>query len=210
MRLNFSHCGPIEEPQTRQAIRHAVQAVNLLNLAASSGTLATINSQTSCGILCCGAKLDHLFSRAATHRRAFSDPGVYYKPGSLKARLCVAGAKEMVEFCSQHKIPHEVCGKLIAATSSIRAARLEDLLLNGVANGLAGLRLLDRAAMRRIEPHAGGVRALHVPSTGITDYAAVAAKYAEIAKGRGTEIRTGAPVCGFDRSQDASAKIATR
>ena len=75
------------------------------------------------------------------------------------------------------------------ATSSDEAARLEDLLLNGVANGLAGLRLLDRAAMREIEPHAGGVRALHVPSTGITDYAAVAAKYAEIAKGRGTEIK---------------------
>jgi len=92
--------------------------------------------------------------------------GVYYKEGSLKARLCVAGARAMVEFCTRHGIPHEVCGKLIVATNSEEAARLEDLLARGVANGLEGLRLLAREAMLEIEPHAGGVRALHVPSTG--------------------------------------------
>jgi len=91
----------------------------------------------------------------------------------------------MVEFCTRHGIPHEVCGKLIVATNSEEAARLEDLLARGVANGLEGLRLLAREAMLEIEPHAGGVRALHVPSTGITDYAAVTAKYAEIARQHG-------------------------
>src|SRR5208282_2202183 len=122
----------------------------------------------------------------------------------LKARLCVAGAREMVEFCSRHGIPHEVCGKLIVATNPEEAARLDELLARGVANGLEGLRLLERAAMLELEPHAGGVRALHVPSTGITDYAAVTAKYAEIATGLGAEVRTGAGVVGFGRSHEGA------
>jgi L-2-hydroxyglutarate oxidase len=123
------------------------------------------------------------------HNSGVIHSGVYYKAGSLKARLCVAGAREMVEFCARHGIPHEVCGKLIVATKLEESTRLDDLLARGVANGLEGLRLLGREAMLEVEPHVGGVRALHVPSTGITDYAAVAAKYAEIAVGRGTEVR---------------------
>jgi (S)-2-hydroxyglutarate dehydrogenase len=136
------------------------------------------------------------------HNSGVIHSGVYYKAGSLKARLCVAGAREMVGFCSQHGIPHEVCGKLIVATNSEESARLDDLLVRGVANGLEGLRLLSREAMLEFEPHVGGVRALHVPSTGITDYAVVTAKYAEIAVGRGAEVRTGAGVVGFDRSSE--------
>ena len=138
------------------------------------------------------------------HNSGVIHSGVYYKEGSLKARLCVAGGREMVGFCTRHGIPHEVCGKLIVATNSEEAARLEDLLARGVANGLEGLRLLAREAMLEIEPHAGGVRALHVPSTGITDYAAVTAKYAEIATQHGAEVRTGAEVVGFDRSGSTS------
>lgn len=134
------------------------------------------------------------------HNSGVIHSGVYYKPGSLKARLCVEGAREMVSFCSRHGIPHEVCGKLIVATNADEALRLDDLLARGVANGLSGLRLLDRAAMLEIEPHVGGVKALHVPSTGITDYAVVATKYAEIAKEHGAELITGALVSGFDRS----------
>jgi len=136
------------------------------------------------------------------HNSGVIHSGVYYKARSLKARLCVAGAREMVEFCLQHGIPHEVCGKLIVATDSEEAARLDELLARGVANGLVGLRLLSREAMLEIEPHVGGVRALEVPSTGITDYAAVTAKYAEIAAGRGAEVKTGAGVVGFDRLGD--------
>ena len=134
------------------------------------------------------------------HNSGVIHSGVYYKAGSLKARLCVAGAREMVEFCSRHGIPHKVCGKLIVAINSEEAARLDELLARGVANGLEGLRLLGREAMLEIEPYMGGVRALHVPSTGITDFAAVATKYAEIAVGRGAEVKTSAGVVGFDRS----------
>ncbi len=103
------------------------------------------------------------------HNSGVIHSGVYYQAGSLKARLCVAGAREMVEFCARHGIPHQVCGKLIVAANPEEAARLDDLLARGVTNGLEGLRLLSREAMLEIEPHVGGVRALHVPSTGITD-----------------------------------------
>jgi (S)-2-hydroxyglutarate dehydrogenase len=142
-------------------------------------------------------------SHQTGHNSGVIHSGVYYKAGSLKARLCVDGAREMVAFCSRHGIPHEVCGKLIVATNSSEAAQLDDLLARGVANGLEGLRLLGREAMLEIEPHAAGVRALHVPSTGITDFAAVAAKYAEIAAANGVEIKTNAGAVGFVRSGNA-------
>jgi (S)-2-hydroxyglutarate dehydrogenase len=144
-------------------------------------------------------KEDGLARHQTGHNSGVIHSGVYYKPGSLKARLCVAGAREMVEFCAQHGVPHEVCGKLIVATNAAEAARLDELRARGEANGLSGLELLDRDAMREIEPHAGGVRALKVPSTGITDYALVTAKYAEIAAARGVEVKTGAGVVGFGR-----------
>ncbi len=143
------------------------------------------------------------------HNSGVIHSGVYYKPGSLKARLCVAGAREMAEFCSQHEIPHEVCGKLIVAVDADEVPRLEELHARGVANGLQGLRLLSHDEMREIEPHAGGVRALYVPSTGITDYAAVASKYAEIAVERGVRLMTNAGVFGFQRSANEVA-IRTR
>src|SRR5258708_146203 len=139
------------------------------------------------------------------HNSGVIHSGVYYKAGSLKARLCVVGAREMVEFCSRHGIPHKVCGKLIVATDSGEAARLDELLARGMVNGLEGLRLLGREAMLEIEPHVGGERALYVPSTGITDFAAVAAEYAEIASGAGAGSKTGAGVVGFDRSSGAKS-----
>src|SRR6202047_2594606 len=115
-------------------------------------------------------KEDRVARHQSGHNSGVIHSGVYYKAGSLKARLCVAGAREMVEFCARHGIPHKVCGKLIVATNLEEAARLDELLARGVANGLEGLRLLGREAMLEIEPHVGGVRALHAPSAGVTDY----------------------------------------
>ena len=131
------------------------------------------------------------------HNSGVIHSGVYYKAGSLKARMCVAGAREMVAFCAQHGIPYEVCGKLIVATTAEEDARLDDLRARGEANGLTGLQILAGAAMREIEPHIGGLRALKVPATGITDYSVVTAKYAEIAASRGVEVKTSAGVVGF-------------
>jgi (S)-2-hydroxyglutarate dehydrogenase len=136
------------------------------------------------------------------HNSGVIHSGVYYKEGSLKAKMCVAGAREMVDFCSRHAIPYEVCGKLIVATTPGEAERLDGLLARGIANGLEGLQLLERDAMRQVEPNVGGLRALHVPSTGITDYAMVATKYAEIAARHGADVKTNAAVFGFKHSAD--------
>lgn len=156
-------------------------------------------------------KEDGLARHQTGHNSGVIHSGVYYKTGSLKARLCVAGAREMVDFCAHHSIPYEVCGKLIVAIDSEESARLDGLRARGEANGLTGLRLLDRSAMREIEPHVGGLRALQVPSTGITDYALVTAKYAEIATARGAEIKTNAGVIGFGKSgNDVVAKTRAR
>jgi L-2-hydroxyglutarate oxidase LhgO len=108
----------------------------------------------------------------------------------------------MVEFCARHGIPHEVCGKIIVAINSEEAERLEGLRQRGEANGLTGLERLTPEAMREIEPHVAGVQALKVPSTGITDYAQVARKFAELAAARGAELKTGAGVVGFRNASD--------
>jgi (S)-2-hydroxyglutarate dehydrogenase len=145
-------------------------------------------------------KEDGLARHQTGHNSGVIHSGVYYKAGSLKARLCVAGAREMVEFCAQHGIPYEVCGKLIVATKPEEVPRLDDLLARGQANGLTGLEIVEGEAMREIEPHVGGLRALKVPSTGITDYALVTAKYAAIAGSRGVSVKTAAGVTGFSRA----------
>lgn len=155
-------------------------------------------------------KEDGIARHQTGHNSGVIHSGVYYKAGSLKARLCVLGAREMVDFCAQHAIPHEVCGKLIVATSAEESSRLDDLLARGIANGLEGLRLLSRGEMMEFEPHVGGVRALLVPSTGITDYSAVTAKYAAIATDKGAEVKTGAGVIGFTREGRGQVVVRTR
>src|SRR5713226_9090565 len=100
----------------------------------------------------------------------------------------------MVEFCREHNLPHEVCGKVIVATSEEEIPRLKVLWERGQANGLAGLRMLQKEQLREIEPHCSGVLGVLVPSTGITDYAAVSRKYAEIVAAQGGTVSTGTEV----------------
>jgi L-2-hydroxyglutarate oxidase len=133
------------------------------------------------------------------HNSGVIHSGIYYKPGSLKARLCVEGAVAMVEFCRKHDLPHEICGKVIVATSEEEIPGLKALLERGQANGLAGLRLLQQEQLREIEPHCGGLLGLQVPGTGITDYAAVCRRYAEIVSIQGGTISTATEVRGMAR-----------
>jgi L-2-hydroxyglutarate oxidase len=135
-------------------------------------------------------KEDRVGQHQSRHNSGVIHSGVYYKPGSLKAKLCVTGATAMVEFCREHGIPHQICGKVIVATHQEEFSRLEELRRRGEANGLTGLRSIGLEELREIEPHASGLRALVVPSTGITDYEAVCGKYAEIIGGRGGTILT--------------------
>ncbi len=109
----------------------------------------------------------------STHNSGVLHAGLYYRPGSLKARLAVEGIREMTAYCREKNIPHEICGKVVVAVDESEVPRLRELEKRGQANGLTGLRRLDRDSLRALEPHAAGVAALHVPEEGIVDYAAV-------------------------------------
>ncbi|MFL6302179.1 MAG: L-2-hydroxyglutarate oxidase [Candidatus Sulfotelmatobacter sp.] len=120
--------------------------------------------------------------------------GLYYKPGSTKARLAVQGIRRMVKFCLQHDIPHELCGKIVLATDESELPALHALLERGRANGLDGLQWLRREQIAEFEPHAAGVAALRVPQEGIVDYTAVADAMAREIQTRGGEVRFSAEV----------------
>jgi len=142
-------------------------------------------------------KEDRVGKHQTGHNSGVIHSGIYYKPGSLKARLCVEGARAMVEFCGQHNIPFEICGKVIVATSEEEFPRLQTLLERGEANGLSGVRPLNGEQIREIEPHCSGLRGIYVPATGITDYAAVSEKYAEVVAQQGGTVSVGTKVTGF-------------
>jgi len=127
-----------------------------------------------------------------SHNSGVLHCGLYYKPGSTKARLAVAGIRQMVEFCRDNQIPHEVCGKLVVAADESELPRLKGLLDRGAANGLEGLRWLPRDEMREIEPHVGGVAGLRVPQEGIVDYPRVCEVMVEKLAQRGIEVVTNA------------------
>lgn len=118
--------------------------------------------------------------------------GLYYKPGSLKARNCVEGREALYAFCGEHGIPSERCGKVVVATREDEIPRLDDLEKRGRANGLQGLRRLKCEEIREYEPHASGIDGLLVPDTGIVDYTRVTETFAEILRGNGGEICLGA------------------
>jgi L-2-hydroxyglutarate oxidase len=109
----------------------------------------------------------------STHNSGVLHAGLYYKPGSLKARMAVTGIRQIVAFCQEHGIKHEICGKLVVATTEEEIVRLRALHERGRQNGLAGLTWLEGDAMREIEPHAGGLAGLRVPEEGIVDYRGV-------------------------------------
>jgi len=120
--------------------------------------------------------------------------GLYYKPGSLKARNCVEGREAMYRFCAEHGIPHERCGKLVVASGPGELPALEELERRGRANGLQGLRRLGPEQLKEYEPAVAGIAGLHVEETGIVDYTAVTEAFGRVVGERGGEIRLGARV----------------
>jgi L-2-hydroxyglutarate oxidase len=131
--------------------------------------------------------------------------GIYYRPGSLKAQLCVAGARELYEYCDEHGIRTERSGKLIVATAEDELDALAELERRGLKNGVPGLRRVQAADIPEIEPHATGVAALHSPATGVVDFAEVAASYAGDLATRGGVVITGCSVETLEPTGDAIA-----
>ena len=120
--------------------------------------------------------------------------GLYYKPGSLKAKNCIHGYKLLIEFCNQHGVPYELCGKIVVATEENELPLLQNLFARGEQNGLHGFKMLTASGLKEFEPHVTGVGGFFVPQTGIVDYKLVAEKYGDLIKKSGGEIRLGEKV----------------
>lgn len=136
------------------------------------------------------------------HNSGVLHAGLYYKPGSRKAKLAVRGIRQMIVFCQKHSIAHEVCGKVVVANSDEEIPRLKNLLDCGIANGLQGLRWLSRDELLEIEPHAAGLAAVHVPEEGIADYPAVCRALVEEIRAQGGEVLTRTEVRAIHRDAD--------
>jgi L-2-hydroxyglutarate oxidase len=136
------------------------------------------------------------------HNSGVIHSGLYYKPGSAKARNCAEGRELMYRFCAENGIPHDRCGKLVVATEERELPALAELERRGAANGLRNVRRLSAAEMREIEPHVAGIAGLRVEETGIVDYKAVAATYAAKITAAGGQVRTSTKFLRCQREAD--------
>lgn len=139
-------------------------------------------------------KEDRVAAHQTGHNSGVVHAGIYYRPGSLKAELCTRGKAMLREYCAERRIPYDECGKLVVAVDEDDVARLDDLEARAAENAVPGLRRLDAAGIREIEPHAAGLAALHSPYTAITEFTRIAEAFADDIAGAGGEIRLSFPV----------------
>ncbi|MBM3139488.1 MAG: L-2-hydroxyglutarate oxidase [Chloroflexi bacterium] len=142
--------------------------------------------------LCVLEKGATVAAQQTSHNSGVIHSGIYYRPGSLKAELCVQGRAALIRYCDEHGIPYELCGKLIVATRPGELPRLEALAERATANGVQGHEMIGPERVREIEPHVVALRALWVPSTGIVDFARLAEAYADDVRAAGGEVVLGA------------------
>jgi L-2-hydroxyglutarate oxidase LhgO len=138
------------------------------------------------------------------HNSGVLHSGIYYAPGSLKAKLCVQGQRELYAYCEQKGIPTDRCGKVIVASNESELPRLENLLQRGLANGVQGLEMIGPELLREIEPACVGVKALWSPNTGIVDFSKVTRAYADDVQAAGGEVLPG---YGVEKIFDRPARV---
>jgi (S)-2-hydroxyglutarate dehydrogenase len=136
-----------------------------------------------------------------SHNSGVIHSGIYYKPGSYKARNCVAGRRELVQFAKDHRIAHDICGKIIVATHQSELAHMQKVFNNGIANGVEDIEMIDSKRIKEIEPYCEGIAGLWVGCTGIIDYGDVARKYAELINqhASGSKVLTSQKVTDFEK-----------
>jgi (S)-2-hydroxyglutarate dehydrogenase len=146
------------------------------------------------------------------HNSGVIHSGIYYKPGSFKARNCVEGRRELVQFAKEYKIPHDICGKIIVATDPSELAHMNKVYNNGLANGVEGIQKINAQQIKEIEPYCEGIEGLFVSCTGIIDYADVARKYVEIihAKFPQSKVLTDAEVTAFGKGANTTTVISKK
>jgi L-2-hydroxyglutarate oxidase LhgO len=143
------------------------------------------------------------------HNSGVIHSGLYYKPGSYKAKNCVDGRRELVAFAKEHHIKHDICGKIVVATDESELAHMNRVFNNGLANGVEGIEKIDAKGIRDIEPFCTGIEGLWVPCTGIIDYVDVTKKYAELigSKFKASKVLTGHEVTAFEKHADHTIVI---
>ncbi len=129
--------------------------------------------------------------------------GVYYKPGSLKAKNCIEGYNLLIDFCQRHEVPFDLCGKVIVATEERELPVLKTIYERGQQNGLQNLKMLRAEELKEYEPHVAGIAGIHVPQTGIVDYRVVAEKYAEVFQQQDGALRLGEKVIDIQLGNEA-------
>lgn len=146
------------------------------------------------------------------HNSGVIHSGIYYKPGSYKAKNCVDGRRELVQFAKEHNIPHDICGKIIVATKESELAHMNKVFNNGLANGVEGIELIDQKRIKEIEPFCTGISGIWVPCTGIIDYADVARKYVELihSKFPGSKVLTGHEATDFVKNASTTTVITNK
>ena len=155
-------------------------------------------------------KEEELATHQTGHNSGVMHSGIYYRPGSQKAKFCVAGLNNMVKFCEENEIEYQQCGKVIIALHESELGRLQDLYERGTANGVPDLEIVGPERLKEIEPHTTGVRALWAPHTGIVDFTKVAAAFAIKFQQSGGDIFTGAAVKKITRSSGSVALETTK
>ena len=146
-------------------------------------------------------KENELGKHQSTNNSGVLHCGLYYKPGSLKALLSVDGIQQMTNFCIEHNIPHEICGKLVVSTNQEESIKLNELFDIGTKNGLKNLKKLNRQQMIKIEPNVGGIEAIHVPQEGIVDYKKVIDKLSQIITNNGHSIKFNSKVVNIKNNK---------
>jgi L-2-hydroxyglutarate oxidase len=136
--------------------------------------------------------------------------GLYYKPGSLKAKNCIEGYHQLLDFCKQEDIPYDLCGKIVVATRKEQLPILDNLFERGQQNGLQNLKMLNAEEMREIEPHVKGLKAIKVPQTGIIDYKLVSQKMADKIRSLDAEIRLGERVSSISEVAGRSTVVTNK
>jgi (S)-2-hydroxyglutarate dehydrogenase len=145
-------------------------------------------------------KEDRVAAHQTGHNSGVVHAGLYYRPDSLKARLCARGRVMVRDYCAEHRLPYRQCGKLVVAVAESERGRFDALEQTATANGVPGLRRVDAAGIAEIEPHAAGLVALHSPETAITDFVAIAETVAREIEAAGGEVRLSTPVTGIERT----------
>ena len=145
-------------------------------------------------------KEDRVAAHQTGHNSGVIHSGIYYKPGSYRAKNCKEGRHQLVEFCREHGINHEICGKVIVAVEEEELPRLKKIYQTGLVNEIEGIKVIDRKQLKAIEPHAAGIRAIHVPCSGIVDFVAVSERLRELVESAGNRIAFNQEVHRIKRS----------